>query len=152
MISLYHPKTRVIREIAKDDAVRLRALKRAGFRIGTPPPVPEPKVEVEDPVLPVEDDEVVESTTGEPEVAEHPELSDLLSEIPAGDELADILPEDLPEDIAAEEQVEEPEEATSEEAVEDDGTEEVGGVEEDGEDEAVASESGAGSEDDSEPV
>lgn len=74
MIELYHPKSRAVRELEEGDELRLRLLKRAGFRVGKLPPISEaPPLEEEEEVLPsTEGEEAEPAGEGkEPVLAKH---------------------------------------------------------------------------------
>lgn len=74
MIKLYHPKSRAVRELEEGDELRLRLLKRAGFRVGNLPPkgkAPPPEEEKEL-LPPTEGEEAGSAGEGkEPVLAKH---------------------------------------------------------------------------------
>lgn len=72
MTKLYRLKDRAVREVGKDDVVRLRCLLRAGFVKGDLPPLPKPKQPVEEkPLPPTEGEEADALSEGEVVLAEH---------------------------------------------------------------------------------
>jgi len=69
---LYRLKDRLVRELADDDAVRLRCLKRAGFVVGELPPLPKAKQPVvEAPLAPTEGEELDSAEERKPVLATH---------------------------------------------------------------------------------
>lgn len=72
MTKLYRLKDRAVREVGKDDEVRLRCLLRAGFEKGDLPPLPKPKPSVEEkPLPPTEGEDADALSEGEVVLAEH---------------------------------------------------------------------------------
>ena len=72
MTKLYRLKDRLVRELADDDAVRLRCLKRAGFVAGELPPLPKAKQpKAEEPIAPTEGEELDGDEVREPVLATH---------------------------------------------------------------------------------
>ena len=72
MIKLYRLRDRLVREIADDDALRLRCLKRAGFVVGELPPLPKAKQpKVEKPIAPTEGEELDSADERKPVLATH---------------------------------------------------------------------------------
>ena len=72
MTKLYRLKDRLVRELADDDAVRLRCLKRAGFVVGELPPLPKAKQPVvEKPLAPTEGEELDSAEERKPVLATH---------------------------------------------------------------------------------
>ena len=72
VIKLYRLKDRLVREIADDDALSLRCLKRAGFVVGELPPLPKAKQpKVEEPLAPTEGEEVDSAEERKPVLATH---------------------------------------------------------------------------------
>ena len=81
MIKLYHPKKRTVREIDKDDALRLRLLKRAGYLVGDLPAPKKPKPQkVEEVLPPTEGEEEAADAKSEPVMAEHAPVESLLED------------------------------------------------------------------------
>jgi len=69
---LYRLKDRLVRELADDDAVRLRCLKRAGFVVGELPPLPKAKQpKAEKPIAPTEGEELDSAKERKPVLATH---------------------------------------------------------------------------------
>ena len=72
MIKLYRLKDRLVRELADDDDMRLRCLKRAGFVVGELPPLPKAKQPaVEEPLAPTEGEELDSAEERKPVLATH---------------------------------------------------------------------------------
>lgn len=72
MTKLYRLKDREVREIADDDALVLRCLKRAGFVVGELPPLPKAKRPVvEKPLAPTEGEELDSAEERKPVLATH---------------------------------------------------------------------------------
>ena len=72
MIKLYRLRDRLVREIADDDALSLRCLKRAGFVVGELPPLPKAKQpKVEKPIAPTEGEEIDSAEERKPVLATH---------------------------------------------------------------------------------
>ena len=72
MIKLYRLRDRLVREIADDDALSLRCLKRAGFVVGELPPLPKAKQpKVEKPIAPTEGEELDSAEERKPVLATH---------------------------------------------------------------------------------
>ncbi|KKM22674.1 hypothetical protein LCGC14_1622820 [marine sediment metagenome] len=74
MISLYHPKSKAVRKLEEGDELRLRLLKRAGFRVGELPPKGKaPPPEENEEMLPSTEGEEAESAGEgkEPVLAKH---------------------------------------------------------------------------------
>ena len=72
MTKLYRLKDRLVRELADDDDLRLRCLKRAGFVVGELPPPRKPKQpKVEEPIAPTEGEELGSDEVREPVLATH---------------------------------------------------------------------------------
>ena len=72
MTKLYRLKGRLVREIADDDDLRLRCLKRAGFVVGELPPLPKAKQpKAEKPIAPTEGEELGSDEVREPVLATH---------------------------------------------------------------------------------
>lgn len=72
MTKLYRLKDRLVREIADNDEMRLRCLKRAGFVVGELPPLPKAKQpKVEKPIAPTEGEELDSADVREPVLATH---------------------------------------------------------------------------------
>ena len=72
MTKLYRLKDRLVRELADDDAVRLRCLKRAGFVVGELPPLPKAKQpKAEKPIAPTEGEELDSAKERKPVLATH---------------------------------------------------------------------------------
>ena len=83
-IKLYHPKSRAVRELEEGDELRLRCLKRAGYRVGELPALPKAKQPVEAaPLPPTEGEELDASEAREPVMAEHAPVEILAEEKPA---------------------------------------------------------------------
>ena len=72
MIKLYRLRDRLVREIADDDALSLRCLKRAGFVVGELPPLPKAKQpKVEKSIAPTEGEELDSAEERKPVLATH---------------------------------------------------------------------------------
>ena len=72
MTKLSRLKDRLVRELADDDAVRLRCLKRAGFVVGELPPLPKAKQpKAEKPIAPTEGKELDSAKERKPVLATH---------------------------------------------------------------------------------
>ena len=72
VIKLYRLRDRLVREIADDDALSLRCLKRAGFVVGKLPPLPKAKQpKVEEPIAPTEGEEIDSAEERKPVLATH---------------------------------------------------------------------------------
>ena len=72
VIKLYRLKDRLVREIADDDDMRLRCLKRAGFVVGELPHLPKAKQPVaEEPLAPTEGEEIDSAEERKPVLATH---------------------------------------------------------------------------------
>ena len=72
MTKLYRLKDRLVRELADDDDLRLRCLKRAGFVVGELPPLPKAKQPVvEKPLAPTEGEELDSAKERKPVLATH---------------------------------------------------------------------------------
>ena len=73
MTSLYHPKSKAVRTIRDGDELRLRLLKRAGFKIGKmPAEKAAPPPEEDEETLPSTEGEEAELVAGkDPVLAEH---------------------------------------------------------------------------------
>ena len=92
MIRLYRLKDRQEREVDKDNALRLRLLKRAGFRVGELPPLPKPKAPVvEEPLPPTEGEDADGADQGEPVLAEHAPVSVPLQEVKGVEAETDVV-------------------------------------------------------------
>ena len=102
-LNLYHPKSRAVRSIDKDDALRLRALKRAGFLVGDLPAPRKPKAPVEEkPLPPTEGEDEALGSEGEVVLAEHEPVP--TPEPPKDDEADDEAEPDAVDDEAEEEE------------------------------------------------
>ena len=77
MIRLYHPKSEAVRELEDGDELRLRLLKRAGFKVGELPDKKEEKPVEEEVRLPSTEGEEDEAKAGkEPVMAQHAPVSE----------------------------------------------------------------------------
>ena len=72
MTKLYRLKDRAVREIADNDALRLRCLNRAGFVVGELPHLPKAKQpKAEKPIAPTEGEELDSADERKPVLATH---------------------------------------------------------------------------------
>ena len=82
-IKLYHPKSRAVREAEEGDDLRLRCLKRAGYRVGKLPAEKKAKKPIEAaPLPPTEGEELDASEARVPVMAEHAPVESLVEEKP----------------------------------------------------------------------
>lgn len=79
MIKLYHPKNRTVREVSEKEELKLRLLKRAGYKVGKLPALPKAEqLIVEAPLPPTDGEELEGVEQSVPVMAEHAPVEELL--------------------------------------------------------------------------